>query len=153
MRLLRNAFLLILPLAVVSCGRGGPLTPLESFSAIKTAAENGDAGAITKNISSSSLDKIAALDNMIRQMKDDQIKTLASLYNCEPARLRNMKKSDYVALYFFVKHQGVDLGTLFREQVVAVDINGDRAVIRVQSGIELIFVREGPYWKLDISDL
>lgn len=153
MRLLKIIFVMLLFCSGVSCSRGGPLTPLESFNEIKSAITNEDSETILKNLSASSKMKIDALNTMILQMNDDQIRQLSKLYNCDRSRLRNMKETDYVSLYFFVKHHGTDLGKIFSEQVVAVDVDGDTAVIRTQSGIELGFVREGPYWKLDISDL
>lgn len=147
----------VLPIAAlalcVSCSKGGPLTPLESYNGIKSSIDSNDSDGILKNLSSGSIEKIDHLDKMIKQMGEDQLVSLAGLYNCDPSKLKNMKRSDYVSLYFFVKHDGTDFSSLFREQVVAVDVDGDRAVIRMASGIELGFVREGPYWKLDISDL
>ena len=154
MRLLKLVIpLVITPAFLVSCARGGPLTPLESYEAVKTAVDANDSAAILNNLSAKSIEKIDSLDKMLKQMRDDQIASLAKLYNCEPSRLKNMKRMDYVSLYFFVKHGGMDLAALFRENVIAVDVEGSRAVIRTAGGIELGFVREGPYWKLDISDL
>ena len=153
MHILRNLIAVTLFFPAFSCSKGGPLTPLETFNEIRSAVERSDSGAILKNLSSSSIAKIDSLDSMIKQMRDDQKKTLAKLYNCEPSKLESMKRADYVSLYFFVKHASADLGAVFREQVVTVDVDGARAVIRTSSGIELGFVREGPYWKLDISDL
>lgn len=145
--------LLFAALLLGSCSKGGPLTPLESFNEIRSAVERSDSEAVLKNLSAPSIAKIDSLDLMIKQMRDDQKMTLAGLYNCTPGKLNSMKRADYVALYFFVKHGGTDLGAVFREQVVTVDVDGARALVRTGSGIELGFVREGPYWKLDISDL
>ncbi|HQO39037.1 MAG TPA: hypothetical protein PK986_01085 [Spirochaetota bacterium] len=144
---------LTLCILLFSCSRGGPLTPLDSFNEIRSAAERSDSEAILKNLSAASLAKIDSLDLMIKQMRDDQKITLANLYNCTPGRLNSMKRADYVSLYFSVKHSGTDLGAVFRDQVVTVDVEGRRALVRTAGGIELGFVREGPYWKLDISDL
>lgn len=143
----------LLAVLIASCSKGGPLTPLETFGEIRSAVERSDSEAILKNLSAASIAKIDSLDMMIKQMRDDQKITLAKLYNCTPGKLNSMKRADYVSLYFFVKHSGTDLGAVFREQAVTVDVDGDRALVRTVSGIELGFVREGPYWKLDISDL
>jgi hypothetical protein len=153
MHILKVILPLMLCVPLFSCSRGGPLTPLDSFNEIRSAAERSDSEAVLKNLSADSLAKIDSLDLMIKQMRDDQKVTLAKLYNCTPGRLNSMKRADYVSLYFSVKHSGPDLGAVFREQVVTVDVEGGRALIRTAGGIELGFVREGPYWKLDISDL
>lgn len=153
MHLLKLIIPFIITAALVSCAKGGPVTPVESYEAIKTAVDANDSAVILNNLSAKSIEKIDSLDKMLKQMRDDQIASLAKLYNCEPARLKNMKRTDYVSLYFFVKHGGIDFAALFREKVIAVDVDGDRALIRTEGGIELGFVREGPYWKLDISDL
>ncbi|HPS58948.1 MAG TPA: hypothetical protein PK514_12655 [Spirochaetota bacterium] len=153
MHILKMFCAMALPLFFFSCSKGGPLTPLESFNEIRSAVERSDSEAVLKNLSAASIAKIDSLDMMIKQMRDDQKITLAKLYNCAPGKLNSMKREDYVSLYFSVKHSGTDLGAVFREQVVTVDVDGARALIRTGSGIELGFVREGPYWKLDISDL
>lgn len=153
MHILKPLPALILPLLFFCCSKGGPLTPLETFGEIRSAVERSDSDAILKNLSAASIAKIDSLDMMIKQMRDDQKITLAKLYNCSPGKLNNMKRADYVSLYFMVKHNAADLGAVFREQVVTTDVDGSRALVRTGSGIELGFVREGPYWKLDISDL
>lgn len=153
MHILKTISIMFSAVALFSCSRGGPLTPLETFNDIRSAVERSDSDAILKNLSVASIAKIDSLDMMIKQMRDDQKITLAKLYNCTPGKLNNMKRTDYVSLYFSVKHSGTDLGSVFREQVVTVDVDGGRALVRTGSGIELGFVREGPYWKLDISDL
>ena len=152
MHILRITGAVFFTLLLLSCSKGGPLTPLESFNAIRTAVEHSDSNAVLKNLSSASVAKIDSLNGMIKQMRPDQIRALSGLYNCEPEKIGNMKRADYVSLYFFVKHGGTDLA-VFREKVITMDIDGSIAVIRTQSGIELGFFREGPYWKLDISDL
>jgi hypothetical protein len=34
-----------------------------------------------------------------------------------------------------------------------MDVQGSRARLKTESGIELDFLREGPYWKYDMSEL
>jgi len=153
MRLIKPLCHVLPLLLILSCAKGGPLTPMESFEEIKRGIDAGDSTAILKHLSSGSINKIDSLDRMVRQMGDEQLLSLAKAYGCEPASLKKMKRQDYVSLYFFVKHGREGLAGLFNQQVVTVDVDGPAAIVRVQCGIELGFVREGPYWKLDISDL
>ncbi len=152
MYILRNLFFLTL-LIQLSCSSGGPLTPLESFNTIKHAAEKGDSEAIAKCITESSLIKISKLNLMIKEMRNDQHIMLSEKYGYSVDKLKNLKVSDSVSLYFFSDITGVKLDKYFKEKIVSIDIHGKRASVKTESGIELDFLREGPYWKFDLSDL
>lgn len=140
-------------LAVISCGHGGPLTPAEAFKNIQSAVERQDPEAIAGNISSAGIDKIGRLKDLISGLKTEQLDLVSSRFGYSPGKLRKMSSSDAVYLYFFSDRTGVMLGRYFKENIVSIDIQGDRAVIKTESGIELDFIREGPYWKFDISEL
>jgi hypothetical protein len=64
-----------------------------------------------------------------------------------------MKESDAVSLYFFSDVTGIKLSRYFNENIVSIDIRGNRAAVKTESGIQLDFLREGPYWKFDMSNL
>lgn len=152
MRVLKYLFPVILA-AQLSCGSGGPLTPAESFNAIKIAVEKKDSEAIGNYISQSSLDKISKLNQMIKGMRGDQLKALTSKYGYTPEKLVNLKVPDFIALYFFSDATGVNLNRYFKENVVSIDIQGEHASVKTESGIVLDFLREGPYWKFDLTGL
>ena len=152
MRLLKN-YLLIMFMLLLSCGSGGPVTPAESFNVIKNAVQKKDAEAIVNCLSEASLNKISKLNLLIKEMRSDQLSVLSSKYGYSPEKLRNMKPSDAAALYFFSDVTGVRLNRYFMESIISIDIKGSRAAVKTESGIGLDFVREGPYWKFDLSDL
>lgn len=152
MRILKY-FYLTAVLAQLSCGSGGPLTPAESFNAVKNAVESNDSEAVVKCLSQSSLDKISRHNMMVKNMRSDQLAVLSVKYGYPSEKLLNLKTTDSAALYFFSDTTGIKLGRYFKEGIVSVDIRGSRALIKTESGIELNFVREGPYWKFDLSDL
>lgn len=147
----------LVPAIIISfslcCGSGGPLTPIESFNSIKSAVEKNDSEAVAGNLSKASLEKISALNKIISQMDSRQLSMLALKFGYSSEKLRNLRPSDAAALYFFSDTTGVMLGRYFRERIVSVDINGHLAAVRTESGIILDFVREGPYWKFDLSSL
>lgn len=146
-------FLTCALLVQISCGSGGPLTPLDSFNGIKNAVKTKDSEAIVIFLSTPSLDKISKFKSLIKNMTVSQLENLADKYGYTAEKLRNLKTSDAVALYFFSDTTGVNLARYFNERVVSVDIDGNMSSVKTESGVELIFLREGPYWKFDLSDL
>jgi hypothetical protein len=152
MRLLKNIFMIMI-LLLLSCGSGGPVTPAESFNIIKNAVEKKDAEAVVNCLSESSLYKISKLNQFVKEMRSDQLSVLSSKYGYPAEKLKNMKPSDAAALYFFSDVTGVRLNRYFMETIISIDIQGGRAAVKTESGIGLDFVREGPYWKFDLSDL
>ena len=144
---------IVLFLFIVSCSSGKPLTPIDSFKAVKYATEKKDPEKIISCLSKESLEKITRLKLLIKDMSNDQLLILSEKYGYTQDKLNNLKPIDAVSLYFFSDHTGIKLGKYFMEKVISVDIHGLRAVIKVESGIELDFVREGPYWKFDMSEL
>jgi hypothetical protein len=152
MHILKKGIVLIF-LALTYCSSGEPLTPIDSFKAIKHAVEMNDSEKIVSCLSNVSLKKTERLNQLIKDMRDDQLLVLSDNYGYTQDKLKNLKPSDAANLYFFSDHTGIMLGRYFMEKVISVDVYGSRAVIKVESGIELDFVREGPYWKFDISEL
>lgn len=138
---------------LISCSGGGPLTPSDSFKLIKTAAEKNDSEMIAASLSSQSLAKIAELKTLISGMDSRQLDILAENYGFPRERLLALKDSDAVYLYFFSDKTGIKLGRYFDESIVSIDIRGNRAAVKTESGVELDFLREGPYWKFDLSSL
>jgi hypothetical protein len=149
---LKIIFLLCL-LIQLSCSSGGPLTPAESFNAIKRAVEKNDGEAIAGHLTQSSLDKFNKLNLLIKEMRSDQLALLSDKYGYPPEKLKTLKVSDSVSLYFFSDITAVKLSRYFKESIISINIQGSRALIKTESGIELDFLREGPYWKFDLSDL
>jgi len=152
MHILKQTVILLL-LLLIHCSGGRPLTPIDSFKAIKHAVEVKDPEKIVSCLSKGSLEKTEKLKLIIKDMRDDQLLVLSENYGYTQEKLKNLKPVDAVSLYFFSDHTGINLRKYFMEKVISVDIHGGRAIIKVESGVELDFVREGPYWKFDISEL
>jgi len=152
MRVVAESFLII-SLLLFSCTGGGPLTPADSFNNVKSAVEKNDTETIANCLTEASLLKINRLNLLIREMRSDQIKMLSEKFGYTEEKLRNLKTSDSIALYFFSDTTGVKLSRYFKENVVSIDIQGGNASVKTESGVELTFKREGPYWKFDLSDL
>ncbi len=149
---MKRLFLFII-LVQLSCSSGGPLTPLECFNDIKHAVEKNDSEAIVNYLTRSSIEKINKLNMLIKDMRSDQLTILSVKYGYSVEKLKNLKASDSIALYFFSDVTGVKLNRYFKENIVSIDVHGKNASVKTESGIKLDFLREGPYWKFDISDL
>ncbi len=152
MHLLKSYSLLFIIL-LISCGSGGALTPAESFNVLRAAVEKNDSEAIVNYLTESSLVKINRHNNMLKVMNNEQLSILSTKYGYTTDKLRNLKVSDAVSLYFFSDVTDVKLRRYFKESVVSIDIQGRKALIKTESGVELDFLREGPYWKFDMSSL
>jgi len=146
-------FSLLVFLLLLSCNSGGPLTPADAFNKIKYAVEKNDSDTISDCLTKASLVKIDKLTMLIKDMRSDQLSLLSAKYDYSSEKLQNLKVSDAIALYFFSETTGIKLSRYFQENVVSIDIRGSRAVVKTESGVELDFLREGPYWKFDLSDL
>ena len=152
MHILKKTIILLF-LFLFFCSSGKPLTPIESFKAIKHAVEIKDSEKIVSCLSKKSLEKTERLNQIIKDMRDDQLLILAENYGYTQDKLKSLRSTDAVFLYFFSDHTGIKLERYFMEKIISVDIYGSSAVIKVESGIELDFIREGPYWKFDMSGL
>jgi len=149
--LIRIIFILSI-LAAAGCGSGGPLTPHESFRNIKEGLRSNDIKAIGDNITSGSRGKVETFRLILSRLDDGQIAVLSEFYNYDAERLRNIDFNGALSLYF--RSEGKNsLKELFSREIVAVDIAGKNALLRLDNGVELDFKKEGPYWRFDLSDL
>lgn len=140
-------------LSLLSCAKGGPLTPSDTFQVIKEAAGKNDREVLMRHLSTESLEKIDEFIKLTVKLSDTQLKAIALSENIPPDKIRNMNPADCTALYFSRSRYGNSLADIFNDEIVAVDVSGSSAVIKTSGGYELDFVREGPYWKFDLSRL
>ncbi len=150
---LLNRFFLLFLILLFSCGSGGALTPAESFNDIKSAVDRQNSEAIFVNLTEESKSKILKHNQMLKEMKTEQLAFISGKYGYSIEKLRDLKTSDAVSLYFFSDVTGVKLNRYFKDNIVSIDIRGSKAVVKTESGIQLDFLREGPYWKFDMSNL
>ncbi|GEM_PF-1219255 len=153
MRVLIRSIYICLVLSLICCAKGGPLTPSDTFMVIKNAADSNDREVIMQHLSSESLEKINEFIKLTAKLSDTQLKAIAHSENISPDKIRKMNPADCTALYFSRNRYGNSLADIFNDEIVAVDVRGSSAVIKTSGGYELDFVREGPYWKFDLSRL
>ncbi len=140
--------LLVLPL---SCKPMGPLTPVESFTLLKKAAPAGEAGQVVKLLSRESLLKIKVTLDHLKSLEDKQAVHLSGIYGIDAADIRKLSVEDFIKIY--LKKKGNILLQILDYNPAAIELKGKEAVIRVENGMKIYFVKEGPYWKLDFTRL
>ncbi len=107
---------------------------------------------IGDNICSSSRVKVENFRIILSRLDSAQLRVLSEFYQYDAERLKNIDFNSALSLYF--RGDGKNsLRELFNREIIAVDVYGKKAMLRLDNGVELDFKKEGPYWKLDISDL
>jgi hypothetical protein len=154
MRVLKPVRLLLAPIIVcAACMPQSALTPQAAFHDLKTAYLKSDAASLELQLSAGSVKKIKVMTSLFSKMGDRQLESLSKKFGVEAERLRNLSVRDYCALVLAMDRGKNVIGTATSRAIVGVDREGGRATIRVENGMELVFVKEGPYWKFDMGAL
>jgi len=152
MRLLKSALVLLLPvIVIISCTPRAALTPQAAFHDLKEAFRKSDAAGLERQLSRDSVRKIRRMTELFSLMDGRQRDALSEKFKVPPERLKKLSVRDYCALTLALGKGSNAVGTATTRAIVGIDRKGPRAVIRVDNGMELPFVKEGPYWKFDMT--
>jgi hypothetical protein len=136
---------------VFSCSPRAAVTPRAAFNDLREAFRASDAAALERQLSQDSIAKIREAAVLFSRMEDRQLEALSEKLGVPAERLKRLSVRDYCALTLAYDRDRNVVRTATRQDVVGVNRKGSRAVIRVSNGMELFFVKEGPYWKFDMS--
>jgi hypothetical protein len=153
MHILRSSWFLLIPIIVAGCKPQAALTPQAAFYDMKTAFQKSDAISLEHQLSSRSIKKIERMTLLFSRMNDRQLESLSRKYGVPSEKLRNLSVRDYCALALSMDRDRNVMGIATRHKIVGINREGNRATIRVENGMELVFVKEGPYWKFDMTGL
>ena len=157
MRILKfiPGLLLFLITLIPSCKPGGALTPDEAFERLRSAYREGDAAAIQDLLSTPSREKIGTVIRGFARMNDVQKKALSSRLGVPPEDLGSMTVKKYLEIQLAVgrEHGNDVVMKCTGERIISREKQGNRATLTFATGHQLGFLKEGPYWKLDITDL
>ncbi|MBN2040850.1 MAG: hypothetical protein JW864_12475 [Spirochaetes bacterium] len=157
MRLLRYPviLLLLIVMSLISCKSGGALSPEEAYFSLRDAFIKSDAGKVEKLLSERSILKIGKIIDMISSMPDSQLEALGRSFSTDAASLKNLTVKNYLALQMSLsKKISEDIfKEIIKNDIVGIDQYDSTANVRMENGMELIFVKEGPYWKFDMEEL
>ena len=153
-RIIAIALITILTL-LLSCKSKGALTPEEAFKSLTSAYSKSDVEAVVKLLSLGSKEKIRKIIKMIASMNDTQLTSLSERFGVSVEKMKNLTVRDYMSIQLAIgKKLGGDIIIESNKySIVGIDVKGERANVRVENGMELSFVKEGPYWKFDMEDL
>ena len=138
-------------LFLVQCTSKGPLTPKDAFNKIKIAFLQKDAKSLQLLLSKSSIVKIEGMIKDINKLNNTQKKYLASSYNTSKKHLRNISLLSYIKI-FILSDSNQLKKAVTKLQVAKIARNKNRAKVVLKNGIDISLVKEGPYWKLDLSN-
>ncbi|PKL39734.1 MAG: hypothetical protein CVV44_05800 [Spirochaetae bacterium HGW-Spirochaetae-1] len=136
----------------ISCVSGGPLTPEDSFHDLRRAFASQDAVLLKKIISRDSLAKMKKIIAHISTMSEEQKSGISALYGIPRERLETITPDDFCSLYIVTQNKG-PMGQALRSDIVSREQQGDHVIMSVASGVRFSFVKEGPYWKFDLTGL
>ena len=143
--------LLFVPMIVLSsCKSKGALTPGEAFIELKHGYLSKNPKTVLQVLSKNSIKKIKMMCKGFHNMRPEQISSLAGNYKINPSILQKINPEQYLTYFFFSDlNKLVDKNSL---QIVSIKGKGNRAIVMLKNTMKLLFIKEGPYWKLDITD-
>ncbi len=154
MHVLRGVLLFsLLALAAESCAPQGSLTPRRAFYDLREAFRKSDAASFERLLSRASLGKIRRAAAAVAGLSERQHESLSEVYGVPAQSLERLSVRDFLRIFFTMDRPGNVIGTALSYNIVGVNRDGRRAVVRVSNGMELAFVKEGPYWKFDLTGL
>lgn len=150
--LMRSCFFLFFLFAFLfsACSNRGALTPEKAFAALYSVFNTQDTALMQELLSSESLLKIESMLNTIRAMSDEQASAASKLYGISAAELKNMTLDSFIMIFLSTQKDVILIGNAALVDVFEQD---GRAIARLKNGNELDFVKEGRYWKFDLTGL
>ena len=156
MRVLSMALRAMLALIVFasSCSSRGPLSPEEAFGVIQKAYHRGNPELMLTALSEESIRHLTTMSSLIAAMGEKRREKLAERYGVEAERLSSLSPTAYLGLEMrLARAQNDDaLGKALDSGILKCEIKDTGAVLTAPNGMELSFVKEGPYWKFDMTD-
>jgi hypothetical protein len=145
-------FIIFVALMFSSCQPGGALTPEQAFYTVKKHINNIDSEGIKQILSDKSKKKIINTLKSISKMDEKQLELISAKYNYPINNIKSFSVSDFITQYIFHRKSYNLLINIVKHKITAIDIRNNRAQIKVDNGMIVDFVKEGPYWRLDLTD-
>jgi hypothetical protein len=154
MHLLTRTVIFSFPvIAALSCAPHAAITPYDAFNDLKQAFRKSDATAFEHQLSRDSIRKVKQIIALFALMDDRQIRALAGLYEIPADRVTSLSVREYLRILLVTDRERNVIGAATSRPIVGINRKGNSAVVRVENGMELTFIKEGPYWKFDMTEL
>lgn len=149
MRLLKTGCLCLLLIAV-SCSPGGPLTPREAFVQVRHAYTRSDTAMLMNSLSAGSLRAMDGAAALINTMGPRQRAAVLASSGIRSDGSSKVTRREILLMHLERERQSPAVLLALRHDITGIDREKERAVVTVDNGMRLYFVREGPYWKFDL---
>ncbi len=145
--------LFLAALTFPSCSSRGPLTPEEAFYKLRYYVKSSKTSDFIALLSKTSIAKINKTKEFFSKMSEDQLKLLSDKYGMPEDKLKNLSVENYVRIYFLHGRKNDIITRAIESDILSVNVLKKRAKIDMNNGHFLFFVKEGPYWKFEMSEL
>jgi hypothetical protein len=149
MHLLKIASLAV-PLLVFACSPGGPLTPREAFIQVRHAYTRSDPAMLLNSLSARSLRAMDGAAAIINGMEAGQRAAVLRASGFRGDGPSKVTRREIMLMHLARERKSPAVLLAVRRNVTGIAREKDRAVVTVDNGMDLYFVREGPYWKFDL---
>jgi len=146
-KLMRIFFILFF---LAGCSSSGLLTPFDSFKTVRKSILNKNGLVFQEAITQKSLFKIKSIVANLKLLNKTQKKSLADESRV-PIKIINSINT-YRYIRYFLMDKKYFLHKAFTQKIIKIETGKSKSIMVVQSGLNLIFRKVGPYWKLDISN-
>jgi hypothetical protein len=134
-----------------SCTPQYPITPTGAYEELKKSFKNNDYDKTISLLTDESISKIKKTSAVFSSMDDSSLNSAAAAYGINPERLKKLSVKDYLAVYSNSGKQNVLLSA-FESNILGIDKKGNEALITLDNGMKLRFLKTGPYWKFDMTE-
>jgi len=132
------------------CSSSGYFTPRKALGGLYLAFSEHDVKLMRGILSENSIAKITVLRENLASLDDKQADSVSKLYGLSAQELKSASEEELLSLFISRQKDVVFHGDFSVAKVVE---NGNSAIVKLCNGNELDFVKEGPYWKFDLSRL
>ncbi len=147
------SFLASFLISVSACSGSGPVTPVEAYRNVMVYINEKDYNSFYDSLSAGTKDKLVKYKQILDSLEKKQLAKVSSTYGLPERQILSLNNKELAALVFLSERSRSSLLPLLKEKIGTVNISGAFAEISTEKGRIIVFVKEGPYWKIDLSDL
>lgn len=154
MHILKIATLLLGGLFLYSCSPQGAVTPEMAHIMLRDAYRNSDSEMFTAQLSRKSIEKIQFILANIKKTDRGQCENIASKIGTDCDTLKKLTPVSYVSLQLSLdrKPGNNSIKNFLQSEITGKKSFPQKCTLVTANGMEINFVKEGPYWKLDFRD-
>ncbi len=153
MRLFKFIILLFVVAGFINCNPAAPLTPEESFLNVKNSFLAEDSVRLSGLMSESSIKNFNSMLFIIQKGDKKQLEYISKKYSITETAVKSLNLNRYISLLIKYEKKYPVIWKILQQKIHSIEKNGNSAKIYVENGMFLFFVKEGPYWKIDLTNM